>query len=232
MKIRLLIVGLLFVPLCSWSQDVSPKFWIKARAGYTTFLMTDLSRLMQSTVSSYNAVGVPVQLQSDFPGNILLGGEVVYQTGMLHLGAGMYKTNTMAFFGFYDGAGVLRTKSTVHLSVLEGVVGFTVGGIGDLTAIMWIRPEYIIGFWSLHESVSFNDYPSYNQFVTIDGKAGGVGVEASLGLSYRILGPIAIEAEGGYRATANLAITVAGVKSNIGLEPGGFVGTVCVCVGF
>lgn len=206
----------------SKQRDNSWKVELNVETGYTRFVLEDARSLFNQILSSYHQIYVPIPSQTVFPGNMIVGGSVIFLSDMpVALGVGGYYSKTAAISSYQDFSGTLSERMDVNMTMVHVIVE---AGSPAKSPGAFIYAEPGVGYAALIYSEDVNMiYPSSQsaaQQVSEYGLAiaGEVGIGVVLRLSRF---PVTVEA--GYRQTkiANPAITGAG--SPVPLDVSGFV---------
>lgn len=168
-------------------------------AGYTTFALSALRDNFRSGVNEYQTHNIPIQAQRTFPGNLLLGLDVLasLEDGFA-VGVGGSYARTSAYAGYEDYSGTLDLASHVKLLSLQAIVRkeFT---IHDRFGLLFeFRPGLGICWLEAEEKIHITYETDLMINNTLVGDGVGFSGEVCAGLIYR-LGPVEFFVKGGYR---------------------------------
>ncbi len=244
-----LVTFLAFLPVSSTmafseeSNGHTPAlFRFGVTTGLSTFSLKDLREFTSDAVSIYTSTGVPVELQREYPPNLLAGAEFLFTgLGPLAIGVGGSYTWTSAYARYGDYSGTLDLTSRVK--VLSGILilqyAFAQGS--TLRPFLDLRGGFSRVSLSLEEAIDISSsYGGVRVNSGISGDKTGFGSEASAGVRYS-LGSLALSARAGYRysSVSSMPLTISSAGANLGsgtlafdMNTSGFLGVVTLEVSF
>ncbi len=198
------------------------KISFEAETGYTTFSLNDAHSAFQSLLDAYRQIDIPLPTQTMFPGNMLIGGSVLFSSDLpVELGFGAYFSKSAAISSYKDFSGTMLERmdmdmTTVHFTVR---IGDPAGSPGYF---IYAQPGLTFAVLDYSENVDLT-YPAPQSVghrtsehgFEVDGEA-GVGVAARV---YRL--PISVEV--GYREAKITTLTSAANNFSIPLDVSGLV---------
>jgi hypothetical protein len=229
-SLALFIVTLLAAPH-AFSQSPSPNaegsraqlpLFIEVHGGYTTFSLNGASTQFQGAVGTYRDYGVVAPVQRLYPGNSIIGADVlIAPLAWLHVGIGGRTARTQASSLYGDYAGTLDITSTTRLWTVESIVRVERPMRTRMSLVASLRGGVAIGTFRLREEVRINAASTgsplgpnaFASGATLSASGPGVSTGGTVGLRYR-MGRIALAAETGYRYARVVNPDGSGVTDN------------------
>ncbi len=223
-------------------ETSSTSFRIGVSAGLSTFALKDLRDFTSEAVSIYTGAGVPVELQREYPPNLVAGAEFFF-TGLdpLSIGVGGSYTWTGAYARYADFAGTLDLTSRVKVLSGNLILQYAVATGPALRPFFDLRGGFSRVSLSLEEAIGIiADYGGAHVNSEISGTKTGFGGEASAGLRY-VLGSLAFSARAGYHysSVSSMPLTISSAGTNLGsgslafdMNTSGFLGAVSLEISF
>lgn len=190
--------------------------------GFTSFALTDAHSLFDRILTTYRQEDIPLPAQTMFPGNMLIGGSLMFSAAApFSFGIGGYYSRTAAISSYRDFSGSLLERMDVNLVILYMSVRFS--------PFKYFRAFYVcahpgVGYSELNytESVDIN-YPTVQSSSNeLAGHGFFIVGDAGLGLSVTIFGfPAAVEAD--YRQGKVSQLTDTEGYIQVPLDISGFV---------
>lgn len=219
--LALLFISVLVVPSGAYAQitlgasqrTADPQhelpIFVELHGGYTTFSMQEASDVFQTALGAYRDYGVDLPVQQNYPGNGLLGLDVlVGLRPWLHVGLGGRVTRTQAASIYGDYAGTLDVVARAELWTVEGIARFERALTPRTRPFGGVRGGLALGRYTLTEDVALDlsalapDLPSEqttgSSSAILRASGPGFTTEGFAGLRY-ILGRVALSAQAGYR---------------------------------
>ncbi len=168
-------------------------------AGITSFSLGELRDLTDQVVSTYKAFGLPVELDREYPPNLLVNAEGTF-VGLEPWAFGISGsyTWTSAYILYADYAGTLEfhTKVQVLSGYLIAQYSFTAGQA--LQPFVDIRGGVSLISLSIKETIEATEFVDAMVTSEISGDQVGFGGEAAAGIRYSF-GSLALTGRLGYR---------------------------------
>ena len=208
------------------------EFRLGVTAGITTFALGDLRTFTEGLISAYNASGLPVELERDYPPNLLVGAEFLYvglRPWALGLSGSYTWTSAYALYGDY--AGTLDLHSKVEVISGHAVLQYSFSAGEALQPFVDLRGGASWVFLTIDETVDAKEYTDVLVSSSVSGDKIGLGAEASVGLR-SIFGSLAITGRAGYRYSniSSMEVSLSSSSQNLGsgelafdINPSGFV---------
>lgn len=182
---------------------------LEVHGGYTTFSMHDASDAFRTALGAYRDAGVVLPMQQDYPGNGLLGLDVLVGVRpWLHVGLGGRMTRTQAASLYGDYAGTVDLVAQAALWTVEGIARFEQALTPRLRPFGGVRGGLALGRYTLTEAVTLDlsalapglpsEQTTGSSRATLRASGPGFTTEGFAGLRY-VLGRVALSAQGGYR---------------------------------
>lgn len=214
----LLLAGLLLAPSSVHAQlrpaesrtslPTGLPVFIEVNGGYTTFSMQEASDVFRAALGTYRDYGVVLPMQHDYPGNGLLGLDVlIAPRPWLHVGLGGRMTRTQAASIYGDYAGTLDIAARAELWTVEGIVRFERPLTGRLRPFGGVRGGLALGRYTLTEDVAVDfsalapsdaEPDTFSSRAVLRASGPGVTAGAFAGLRY-VMARAALSAQAGYR---------------------------------
>lgn len=183
--------------------------FVEVHGGYTTFSMQEASDVFRTALGAYRDVGVVLPMQQDYPGNGLLGLDVLAgPRPWLHVGLGGRMTRTQAASIYGDYAGTLDVVARAELWTVEGITRLERALTPRLRPFGGVRGGLALGRYTLTEDVAIDlsalapDLPPEQMVGSSQAvlRASGAGFtsEGFVGLRY-VMGRMAFSTQAGYR---------------------------------
>ena len=202
----LLLTLMLIWPAGAWvafsqTSDDSARGVIRlgVSAGLTTFALGDLRDFTADIVSGYKASGLPVELEREYPPNLLAGAECLF-VGLERWAFGLSGsyTWTSAYVLYADYAGTLDFHSKVEAISGYLVVQYSFATGCALQPFVDVRGGVSWVSLSINETVDVTEYAGVQVSSDVSGDKAGFGGETSAGLRYPF-GSFALTGRLGYR---------------------------------
>ncbi len=172
---------------------------LQLNIGFNTFAVGDVENLYQDILQTYRARNIPVPTQREFPGNVLLGIEVMYDIpALFNIGLASYYTWSRAFSRYEDFSGKLDVNSKVSLLALQAILQKDLVRKGSWHPFVDIRGGLAYGWLEFTEDIRFNELSELNGSSILSANGVGFVVEGYLGAKYLAMG-FDISAQAGYR---------------------------------
>jgi len=197
-----LLTGLLGVgeafPQAS-DEPASGSIRLGVSVGITSFALGDLRDLTDDIVSGYEASGLPVELEREYPPNLLVGVECTF-IGLepWAFGVSGSYTWTSAYALYADYAGTLELHSKVQVLAGYLVAQYSFAAGQTFQPFVDIRGGISWVFLAIKETVDATDYAGVMGTSDVSGDKLGVGGETTAGLRYAF-GSLALTGRVGYR---------------------------------
>ena len=168
-------------------------------AGITSFALGDLRDMTDDIVSAYGASGLPVEVEREYPPNLLVGAECMF-IGLepWAFGVSGSYTWTSAYALYADYAGTLELHSKVQVLAGYLVLQYSFAAGWTLQPFVDIRGGISWVSLSIKETVDVTTYAGLVETSDISGDKLGVGGEATVGLRYSF-DSLALTGRAGYR---------------------------------
>jgi len=183
--------------------------FVELHGGYTTFSMHEAGDVFRTALGAYRDYGVVLPMQQDYPGNGLLGLDVLAgPLPWLHVGLGGRMTHTQAASIYGDYAGTLDVVAQAELWTVEGIARVERALTPRIRPFGGVRGGLALGRYTLIEDVAVDlsalatDLPTEQTTGSSRAvlRASGPGFTAKgfAGLRY-VVGRVALSAQAGYR---------------------------------
>jgi hypothetical protein len=218
--LALLVIALLIAPSSALAQlrpveqsapdrSIGWPVFVEVQGGYTTFSMQEASDAFRTALGAYRDIGVVLPMQQDYPGNGLLGLDVlVGPLPWLHVGLGGRMTRTQAASIYGDYAGTLDVVARADLWTVEGIARFERPLTQRIRPFGGVRGGLALGRYTLSEDVAIDlsalapDLPPEQTVgssqATLRASGAGFTSEGFAGLRY-VMGRVALSTQAGYR---------------------------------
>ncbi len=224
-----ILVVLIGLAADAMGQEKEPAWTLSAHGGLSSFTLIDLRDLFSDGVEVYASWGPEMKEQMAFPMNGVFGAELVRSLGLVRYGVGMMGTNSMAYSGFKDGAGIIELSCRVQVTAIYMVAGVNVldfeEGGGVYVVLKAGRADTRIR--SL-ESVQFVDLRDRNIHLTTDEEEKTLCGAFGVGGNYQVVEGILIGGEVGYRHVQKVPTFAWHVIPSRLADLGGVFGTMTV----
>lgn len=209
----------------STSAGSSARIWrvrLDVETGYTSFTLGEARSLFNQILATYRQRDIPLPSQINFPGNMLIGGSIMFYTPIpVSIGIGGYYSKTAAISSYEDYSGTLLERMDVNLATVYMTVQLS--PFNDLRSL-YICAHPGVGYSQLVYSEQVNmNYPSTQSASTNMAGHGLIIVgDAGVGMNFRLMRfPVAIEAD--YREGKITQLTDTGGYMQVPLDISGFV---------
>lgn len=199
--------------------------------GYTLFLLSDARSTFNRILDTYRQIDIPLQSQVTFPGNMLIGGSVMFSFSYIPvaLGLGAYYSKTAAVSSYKDFAGTILERMDVNMVTIHFIM--RAGAVpGSRGLFAYAEPGVSYGGLTASESVNLTYPTSQSSRDLVSEHGWTVGGEVGAGIELHLWRwPVTIEA--GYREAkvtspsisvngASVPIDISGmvVKASVGMS--------------
>lgn len=181
---------------------------ISAETGYTTFALSDAHLLFGQALETYRQIYIPVPPPTSFPGNMLIGGSVLFTSDIpVRIGFGGYYSKTASASSYRDFSGTLVDRMDVDMITLHLIL--EVSPDHDLSGLyIYAHPGVSYARIAFSEEVNMT-YP-VPQSASNNSAGYGFAIEGDFGLGFRTtINRFPVTIEFGYREgiTGNLTDT-------------------------
>ncbi len=202
-----------------------PQNWkvtLNVETGYTTFALGDAHALFNQILTAYRQRDVPLPSQTTFPGNLLIGGSVMFNSPIpFGVGIGGYYSRTAAISTYNDYSGTLLERMDVNLVTFYMTI--------ELNPLADFRPFYIcahpgVGYSRVNyvENLDMTYPTAQSSSNTLSAYGLVIAGDAGIGLNFSLLKlPVSIEAD--YREGKITRLTDVNGLLQVPLDISGFV---------